>query len=150
MNMNTTARSAFNAVRRHPARAVAVCVPLLAVSIFYGSTMASATPTPTLAVSAAELNAAPAPDVPLVDNHLTGGRGADVKPTPVKIGWNEDGCDHDYGSPNQCVPWTIPGSTSQAKCAWLKSNGFGPLQVAGTNRQDLTENAQGYVCASGA
>jgi hypothetical protein len=150
MNVNTTARGAFIAVRRHPVRAAAVCVPLLAASIFYGSTMASATPTPTLAVSAAELNAAPAPDVPLADNHLTGGQGAVVKPTPVKIGWNEDGCDHDYGAPNQCVPWTIPGSTSQAKCAWLKSNGFGPLAVVGTNRQHLTENAQGAVCASGA
>jgi hypothetical protein len=147
MNMNTTTRGALTAVRRHPVLTVAVCAPVLAASIFYGSTMASATPTPTLAVSSAALHAAPAQHVLLFDDGLPK-TGADVKPTPVTIPWNEDGCDHDYGTANQCVPWTIPGSTSQAKCAWLRSNGFGPLQVAGTNRQDLTENAQGYVCAA--
>ena len=48
------------------------------------------------------------------------------------------------------MPWTIPGRQPQAECAWLNSNGFGPLKVVGTNRQDLPEDAQGYVCASGA
>ncbi len=148
MNLNTTSRSAFSAVRRHPIRTAAICVPLLAASVFAGSTMASATPTPTLAVSSAELNAAPAPDVQITDDQLTGGTAAVVKATPVSIPFNEDGCDHDYGTPNQCVPWTIPGSTSLAKCAWLRSNGFGPLRVVGTNRQNLAENAQGYVCAA--
>ena len=61
--------------------------------------------------------------------------------------WNIDGCDHDYGTPDQCVPWKIPASSGQAACAWLKANGFGPLKVVGTNRQHLPEDAQGYVCA---
>ena len=149
MNKNTTARGAFTAVRRHPVRAAAVCVPVLAASIFYGSTMASATPTPTLAVSSAALHAAPTQHVMLFDNDLP-------TPTPTAkssapaLSWHVTGCDSDYGTANQCVPWSIPGSTSQAKCAWLKSNGLGPLRVVGTNRQHLTENAQGYVCASGA
>jgi hypothetical protein len=149
MNWNTTARSAFTAVRRHPARSAAVCVPLLAASIFYGSTMASATPTPTLAVSSGALRAAPAQHVMLFDNDLPTTTPT-VKPSAPGLSWHVTGCDSDYGTANQCVPWTIPGSTSQAKCAWLKSNGFGALQVVGTNRQHLTETAQGYVCASGA
>ena len=149
MNINNTARSAFTAVRRHPARTAAVCVPLVAASIFYGSTMASATPTPTIAVSSAALHAAPAQHVLLFDNDLPTPTPT-AKPSAPALSWHVSGCDTDYGAANQCVPWTIPGSTSQAKCAWLKSNGFGPLPVVGTNRQDLAENAQGYVCASGA
>jgi hypothetical protein len=149
MNINTTARNAFTAIRRHPARAAAVCVPLLAASIFYGSTMASATPTPTLAVSSAALHAAPTQHVMLFDNDLPTPTPT-AKPSAPGLSWHVTGCDSDYGAANQCVPWTVPGSTSQAKCAWLKSNGFGALQVVGTNRQHLTETAQGYVCASGA
>ena len=75
---------------------------------------------------------------------------AKVKLVAPKVAWNEDGCDHDYGTPNQCVPWQIPGSTGAARCAWLESMGFGAIKVYGTNRQDLPENAQGYVCAAGA
>jgi hypothetical protein len=60
------------------------------------------------------------------------------------------GCDFDYGTAGQCVPWTVPGASPQARCAWLRSNGFGPLRVAGTNRQNLTEDARGYACAPGA
>ena len=148
MNRNTKVRSALAGVRRHPARAAAICVPLVAASVLTGTTMASARPEATLAVPAAAVNAAPAQHVMLFDNDLPR-TGAVVKPAPVKIALNEDGCDHDYGTPNECVPWQIPGSTSAAQCAWLKSMGFGALKVYGTNRQDLPENAQGYVCASG-
>ena len=42
-----------------------------------------------------------------------------------------------------------PGATPRAKCAWLTSNGFADLKVYGTDRQDLPEDAQGYVCESG-
>ncbi len=149
MNLKTTTHTALTGVRRHPVRAAAICVPLLAAIVIAGSTMASATATPTLAVSAGALNQAPAPHVLLFGNDLPK-TGADVKPTPVTIRWNEDGCDHDYGTANVCVPWIVPGSTPQAKCAWLRSNGFGEVKVYGTNRQNLPENAQGYVCASGA
>jgi hypothetical protein len=147
MNMNTTTRGALTAVRRHPVLTAAVCAPVLAASIFYGSTMASASPTPTLAVSSAALHAAPAQHVLLFDNSLPTPTPT-VKPSAPVLNWHVTGCDSDYGTASQCVPWTIPGSTSQAKCAWLRSHGFGPLQVVGTNRQDLTENAQGYVCAA--
>jgi hypothetical protein len=149
MNRNTRVRSALAGVRRYPARAAAICVPLVAASVLTGTTMASARPEATLAVSAAALNAAPSQHVMLFDNDLPK-TGAVVKAAPVKIAFNEDGCDHDYGPPNECVPWQIPGSTSAAKCAWLKSMGFGALKVYGTNRQDLAEDAQGYVCAAGA
>jgi hypothetical protein len=150
MSVNTTARGAFSAVRRHPARAAAVCAPLLAAGILYGATMASASPIPTLAVSAAALRAAPAPHVLLFGNDRSAPAPAPAaRPSAPALGWHVTGCDADYGTAGQCVPWTIPGSTSQSKCAWLRSNGFGPLRVVGTNRQDLAENARGYVCAPG-
>ncbi len=148
MNRNTRVRSAISGVRRHPARAAAICVPLVAASVFTGTTMASARPEATLTVPAAALNAAPAQHVLLFDNDLPS-QTAKVKLVTPKVAWNEDGCDHDYGSPNQCVPWQIPGSTGAARCAWLESMGFGAIKVSGTNRQDLPEDAQGYVCASG-
>jgi hypothetical protein len=148
MKKNITMRSALAGIRRHPARAAAICVPLVAASVLTGTTMASARPEATLAVPAAALNAAPAQHVLLFDNDLTG-HVAKFKQGAPKIAWNEDGCDHDYGTPNQCVPWQIPGSTSAARCAWLESMGFGAIKLSGTNRQDLPEDAQGYVCGSG-
>jgi hypothetical protein len=143
-----TMHSFLTGVRRHPARAAAICVPLVAASVFTGTTMASAGPEARLAVAPTALNAAPAQHVMLFDNDLTG-HVAKFKPGAPKIAWNEDGCDHDYGTPNQCVPWQIPGSTGSARCAWLESMGFGAIEVPGTNRQDLPEDAQGYACASG-
>jgi hypothetical protein len=147
MNRNSRVRGALAGVRRHPARAVAICVPLIAASVFTGTTMASARPEATLAVPAAAVNAAPAQHVMLFGNDLPSQKA--VKPAAPKIAWNEDGCDHDYGTPNQCVPWQIPGSTGAARCAWLESMGFGAVKLYGTNRQDLPEYAQGFVCAAG-
>src|SRR5208282_5522087 len=115
MTMTTAMRRALTSVRRHPARAAAISVPLVAASVLTGTTMASARPEPTLAVPAGALNAVPAQHVMLFDNDLTG-HVTKVKPVAPKIAWNEDGCDHDYGSPNVCVPWTVLGSTPQAKC----------------------------------
>ena len=97
------------------------------MSVFTGTTMASAGPQATLAVPAAALTAAPAQHVMLFDNDLPS-QAAQVKLVTPKIAWNVDGCDHDYGSPNQCVPWQIPGSTGAARCAWLESMGFGAAQ----------------------
>ena len=140
------ARSALTGVRNHPWWAAAVAVPVLAASVVTGTTMASARPQPTLAVSASALKAAPAQHV-MKYSHLAGQK---VYPKghskSVKVSWHIDGCDHDYGTANQCVPWTIPGATPQAKCAWLQSNGFGPLTVPGTNRQHLPENTAGEAC----
>jgi hypothetical protein len=150
MNLNRAMNSVVTGIRRHPWRAAAICVPVVAVSVFTGTTVASARPQPVLAVPASAFSAAPAAHV------LTFGKDANKVVTNVKPGavqvkepWNVDGCDHDYGTPNQCVPWTIPVPAGKA-CAWLQSMGFGPLQVVGTNRQHLPENAQGYACASNA
>jgi hypothetical protein len=150
MNLNTAIRGAVSGARRHPRWAAGICAAAVTASVVTGTTVASARPEPMLAVSAAEVKAAPAQHV------LYFGKDP-VKPvtdlkagaTIVKEPWNEDGCDHDYGLAYQCVPWTVPGSTAKAKCAWLESNGFGAIKVYGTNRQHLPENAQGYVCASG-
>ncbi len=146
--MNT--KNVFGAIRRHPGRTLAVCVPLVAVSVFTGTTMASAQPEATLAVSPSAASASPAPYVPYFGGSAPGKtRVVKNRDVPVKEPVNVDGCDHDYGAPSQCVPWQIPGSSPQAACAWLKANGFGPLYVYGTNRQHLPENSAGYVCATG-
>jgi len=141
----------FGAIRRHPGRTLAVCVPLVAVSVFTGTTMASAQPEASLAVSPSQSSATPAPYVPSFGGSVPAGRTRVLKnrDVPIKEPVNIDGCDHDYGSPGQCVPWQIPASSPQAACAWLKANGFGPLKVYGTNRQNLPENSAGYVCATG-
>ena len=71
------------------------------------------------------------------------------RPADPVLDLHVTGCDSDYGTAAQCVPWTIPGSSSEAKCGWLRSHGFGPLRVVGTNRQGLSENARGLACGAG-
>ena len=147
MNYRLNGRSVLASVRNHPRWAAAIAVPVLAVSVVTGTTMASARPRPTLAVSASSLQAKPAAHImdfgsaPASKQIHPKGHAKSI-PEP----WNIDGCDHDYGTPNQCVPWTVPGATTQAKCAWLQSHGFGPLAVPGKNRQHLPENAKGDAC----
>jgi hypothetical protein len=147
MNYKPFGRGVLAGVRNHPRWAVAVAVPVLAASVVTGTTMASAHPEPTLAVSSSALQAKPAAHVMKFAADPGGKR---IYPRghskSVKESWHVDGCDHDYGTANQCVPWSIPGATPQAKCAWLQSNGFGPLTVPGTNRQHLPENAAGDAC----
>jgi hypothetical protein len=148
MNHSRKVGRAVGAVRRHPLRAAAICVPLVAASVFTSQSMASATLEATLPVPAAAASAPPAAHVLLFDNHLSDRPVTHMNsPKPVHVAWNVDGCDHDYGTANQCVPWQIPAAGPQADCTWLKSMGFGPLKVYGTNRQHLPENAEGYVCA---
>lgn len=149
MSVKNASAAAATAIKSHPWRTAAVCVLVFAASAVTGASVASARPEPTLAVSAAELHAVPTAHIFYF--------GADpVKPvTDLKPGAVEvqvphaDGCDPDYGTPDLCVPWTIPGSTPAAKCDWLYSMGFGPLKVYGVNRQHLPEDSQGYVCAKG-
>ena len=129
---------------------MAICVPLVAASVFTGTTVASAHPEPRLAVSQAELNAAPAPLVRSFNSPLNGKREAVYKHARrMRLGWNVDGCDHDYGTPNQCVPWKIPVSTGRTACAWLKANGFGQVRVYGRDRQHLDTNQDGIACDAG-
>jgi hypothetical protein len=151
MNPGITAHGVLAGIRRHPLAAAAICVPVIAAGVFTGQSMASATPEPTLAVSSTALHAAPAPHVLYVGNQASGKvvTSSDGTTTPRRT-WNIDGCDHDYGAPDQCVPWAVPGSTAQARCAWLRADGFGPLLVAGSNRQDLPETVTDgatYACA---
>jgi hypothetical protein len=147
-------KNVLGAIRRHPGRALAICVPLVAASVFTGTTFASAQPEATLTVSPSQAAATPGPDVIKFNSSPPGTQA--VKKTqvvnnkydrPIPEPANLDGCDHDYGQPDQCVPWQIPASSPQAACVWLRANGFGPLKVYGTNRQNLPENAEGYVCA---
>jgi hypothetical protein len=151
MNYRLNGRSVLAGVRNHPRWAAAVAVPVLAASVITGTTMASARPQPTLAVSASALHAKPAAHVM---NFGSAPAGKQMHPRgngkSIHEPWNIDGCDHDYGAANQCVPWSIPGKTAQAKCAWLQSNGFGPLTVPGKNRQHLPENAEGDACPANA
>jgi hypothetical protein len=143
------ARAVLNRIRRHPRRALAICIPLAAASVLAGTQVAAAGPQPSLAVSAAQAAAAPAPLVMNFDDHMAGTVDKTSKSdSPVAERWNLDGCDHDYGTANVCVPWKIPAASPEEACAWLTANGFFlPLKVYGTNRQHLPENAAGYVCA---
>jgi len=147
MSRHRKVRGALTMVRRHPVLASAIGLSLLGASVFTSQSMASATPEPTLAVSSSALNAAPAPDVQVY------AQGPAIKATYAPHTVNlphVDGCDRDYGSASQCVPWKLPAASPTADCAWLKSNGFGPLKVTGTNRQDLPEttiDGEPYVCA---
>jgi hypothetical protein len=147
MSRHRKVRTVLTTVRRHPVLASAIGLSLLGASVFTSQSMASATPEPTLAVSASALNAAPAPDVQV----FAQGPAVQVThgPHTVKLP-HVSGCDYNYGSPGQCVPWDIGAGSPAADCAWLKSNGFGPLKVTGSNRQDLPEtmvDGEPYVCA---
>ena len=152
MQYSEMGRGVLGVARRHPWRTVlAICVPVAAATVITSTTMASAQPDVTLPVTAAASSAAPAAHIIPVARATTA-QVKDVKPGAVEVAVpvHMNGCDTNYGTANQCVPLTIPGSTSAAKCAWLKGMGFGQLQVAGTNDQSLPENAAGYVCAAGA
>jgi hypothetical protein len=67
-------------------------------------------------------------------------------PRPVEV--DLDGCDHDYGTAGQCVPWTFPAGVSD-RCGWLRAHGFGPLAVVGTDRLGLDTDHNGVACAPG-
>lgn len=67
---------------------------------------------------------------------------------PVKVPAFVDGCDHNYGTPTQCVPLTFPDGITgvAAKCAWLDAHGFTGLIVAGRDTQDLDADGDGTAC----
>ena len=150
MNRNTKVRSALAGVRRHPARAAAIGVPLLvAASVLAGTTMASAGPEADARGrgGGAERGPGPARDALRQRPARRAGAGSSWSRPRSRGTWTA--ATTTTARANVCVPWTIPGATPQAKCAWLTSNGFTDLKVYGTDRQDLPEDAQGYVCASG-
>ncbi|MBR7837546.1 hypothetical protein KDL01_29980 [Actinospica durhamensis] len=69
-------------------------------------------------------------------------------PSKVVEPWNVDGCDHDYGTPNECVPWVVPGKTTAARCTWLLAEGFKPFKVYGRDRQDLNPAHTALACSA--
>jgi hypothetical protein len=153
MTMNNPLRNLSPAIRRHPRRTAAILgVPLLAASVITGSTMASAHPKPSLAVSLAQLHATAAPDIHTnFSQNLPGPVVKHVKDlAKFRAHPGDDGCDHDYGNGNVnvCVPWQIPAKSGQA-CAWLKSHGYPALQVTATDRQHLDTNRDGIACDAG-
>ena len=63
-------------------------------------------------------------------------------PTPETFSHGPDinGCDVNYGNGRQCLPVNFPPEvrkTVAAKCAWLKKEGFGSIEVRGTDAQGL-------------
>ena len=68
--------------------------------------------------------------------------------TPVAQPITVDGCDHDYGTPNQCVPITYPAGVGN-RCAWLIAHGFGPMKVVGTDAEHLDSDHNGIACDPG-
>jgi hypothetical protein len=73
-------------------------------------------------------------------------------PAPVPQTPGSDGCDHDYGTAGQCVPWTFPpgvDDTPQARCAWLGVHGYAALPVHGRDRLHLDRNRDGIACGRG-
>jgi hypothetical protein len=67
---------------------------------------------------------------------------------PLKVPAFVDGCDHNYGTPTQCVPLAFPSGVAGAtgKCSWLAAHGFTGLIVAGKDSQGLDADGDGTVC----
>jgi hypothetical protein len=68
--------------------------------------------------------------------------------TPIPMPPGSDGCDRNYGSATQCVPFEFPKNTT-GKCTWLTDHGFKALPVKGTDRQSLDTNKDGTACGEG-
>jgi hypothetical protein len=140
----------ISSLRARPRRTALVAVPLVAIAAAVASATASAAhDAPYLAVSAKAAAQRPAPYIHdfargLKDKPLKNGTG----PHHVAVPWNVDGCDHDYGTPSQCVPWTIPAPAGQ-RCQWLAAQGFRPVKVYGRDRQHLDTNHDGIACDAG-
>ena len=144
------AQKILSSLRERPRRAALVVAPLVAgAAIFAGATASAAHDAPHLAVPA---KAAAERPRPYVHDFADGLRDKPLRnlagPHRVAVAWNVDGCDHDYGTANQCVPWSIPAPAGQ-RCQWLKADGFGPLKVYGRDRQHLDTNLDGVACDAG-
>jgi hypothetical protein len=67
---------------------------------------------------------------------------------PATVPANVDGCDHAYGGPAYCVPWTFPAGVED-RCAWLAGHGYPPLAVLGPDRHGLDADGDGTACGPG-
>ena len=125
--------------------AVAVAVAIAATA----AVAAAGDPAARLAVPESAAGTRPAPHIL---DFARGLRGARLKlpkgPSHVTVAWNVDGCDHDYGRADQCVPWTVPAPPGDG-CQWLAAHGFAPLKVRGRDRLGLDTNHDGVACGRG-
>ena len=64
---------------------------------------------------------------------------------PMPVVPSMDGCDHNYGTRIQCIPWTFPDGVTD-KCAWLAEHGYKTLKVSGTDRQKLDPDGNRTAC----
>lgn len=86
---------------------------------------------------------------PFVQGFATGTR----KPKPpvasptakLVLPVSQDGCDHNYGDRDICVPVVFPPGVTD-KCAWLRSRGYPPLKVVGRDVQHLDRDGDGTAC----
>ncbi|MFD8716725.1 galactose oxidase-like domain-containing protein [Streptomyces sp. NPDC059629] len=79
--------------------------------------------------------------------------GAGKKRTSQPVSTTISGCDRHYGSVNVCVPTVFPPGvkkTAAARCAWLKQNHYGRLEVNGKDDPlGLDRNRDGVACGKG-
>lgn len=70
-------------------------------------------------------------------------------PTSPAVDFPADGCDHDYGEPDQCIPWGLPEGLEdiKAKCAYLKPDGK-TFRVRGGDRHRVDPDKNGIACDS--
>jgi hypothetical protein len=142
-------KSIFAWVRTGRGLALVILIALFAASVgvLARPTMAAAHPSAAMVVS--HKTDRPAPHVFAFARDLHGSRWKLPKgPSHVKVAWNVDGCDHAYGSANQCVPWDIPGP-ARNRCHWLAAHGFGKLKIRGRDRLHLDTNRDGVACDKG-
>jgi hypothetical protein len=67
-----------------------------------------------------------------------------TKPTTAPV----DGCDHDYGTANQCVPWNFPANVTD-RCGWLSAHHMSALRIHGRDRLGLDTNHDQIACGKG-
>jgi len=141
-------RNVLVRMRRVPGHTVAIFA-IVAGGIIVGGATAAAHPEPSLLVPKSAVGTKPTPHILDFAQDLRGERlKLPAGPRRVPVPWNVDGCDHDYGTVNQCVPWTVPASVGQ-RCQWLAAHGFSPLKVRGRDRQNLDSNHDGMACDKG-
>ncbi len=95
--------------------------------------------------------ATPAPHIlPFADSPKGPRQGPLAPSNGVKVEAGIDGCDHRYGTPAQCVPWTLPaGVKDKDHCVWLREHGLHTLRVVGDDRLKLDKNRDGIACGTG-
>jgi hypothetical protein len=79
--------------------------------------------------------------------------GPGKKKTAQRVSPTISGCDRHYGSANVCVPTVFPPQvrkTTAARCAWLRQNHYGRLNVNGADDPlGLDRNRDGVACGKG-